>query len=143
MIIDGKKIAEDIQEELKVVVSTCINAGKKRPKLVAILVGNHPSSKAYIGRKMQAAKAIGSSFLSYFSFKRFHHQSCILILTFACYSLYRNRELHHPSGRKHIASRVAQGDRHPEQGPIGRWSPSAITIAEGDEREGSVPSDSP
>lgn len=59
VIIDGKKIAEDIQEELKVVVSTCINAGKKRPKLVAILVGNHPSSKAYIGRKMQAAKAIG------------------------------------------------------------------------------------
>ncbi|EZA53043.1 hypothetical protein DMN91_002725 [Ooceraea biroi] len=59
VIIDGKKIAEEIQDELKAVVYTCISAGKKRPKLVAILVGNHPSSKAYIGRKMQAAKAIG------------------------------------------------------------------------------------
>jgi len=59
-IIDGKKIAEEIQEELKMVVDTYINAGKKRPKLVAILVGNHPSSKAYIGRKMKAAKSIGN-----------------------------------------------------------------------------------
>lgn len=61
MILDGLKIAEEIQEELKVVVNTCINAGKKRPKLVAILVGNHPSSKAYVGRKMKAAKLIGNS----------------------------------------------------------------------------------
>lgn len=61
VIIDGQKIAEEIQEELKVVVDTCTNAGKKRPKLVAILVGNHPSSKAYVGRKMKAAKSIGKS----------------------------------------------------------------------------------
>lgn len=60
MIIDGQKIAEEIQEELKMVVDTCINAGKKRPKLVAILVGNHPSSKAYVGRKMKAAKSVGN-----------------------------------------------------------------------------------
>lgn len=60
MIIDGQKIAEDIQGELKMVVDTFIDAGKKRPKLVAILVGNHPSSKAYVGRKMKAAKSIGN-----------------------------------------------------------------------------------
>ena len=60
VIIDGTKIAEQIQEELKVVIDTCTNAGKKRPKLVAILVGNHPSSKAYVGRKMKAAKSIGN-----------------------------------------------------------------------------------
>lgn len=64
VIIDGKKIAEEIQEELKAVIDTCISAGKKRPKLVAILVGNHPSSKAYIGRKMQAAKSIGNYVLN-------------------------------------------------------------------------------
>lgn len=40
-------------------IDTCVNAGNKRPKLVAILVGNHPSSKAYIGRKMKAAKLVG------------------------------------------------------------------------------------
>jgi len=60
VIIDGTKIAEQIQEELKMVIDTCTSAGKKRPKLVAILVGNHPSSKAYIGRKMKAAKSIGN-----------------------------------------------------------------------------------
>lgn len=60
VIIDGQKIAGEIQEELKAVVDTCTNAGKKRPKLAAILVGNHPSSKAYVGRKMQAAKIIGN-----------------------------------------------------------------------------------
>ncbi|KAG5316929.1 MTDC protein, partial [Pseudoatta argentina] len=59
VIIDGTKIAEQIQQELKVVIDTYTNAGKKRPKLVAILVGNHPSSKAYVGRKMKAAKSIG------------------------------------------------------------------------------------
>ncbi|KAG7188887.1 hypothetical protein KM043_008493 [Ampulex compressa] len=59
VIIDGKKIACEIQNELKAVVDTWTNAGKKRPKLVAILVGNHPSSKVYVGRKMKAAKAIG------------------------------------------------------------------------------------
>lgn len=58
-IIDGSKIAIEIQEELKAVVDTCVNAGQKRPKLVAILVGNHPSSKAYIGKKMKAAKVVG------------------------------------------------------------------------------------
>lgn len=42
------------------VVDACINVGKKRPKLVAILVGNHPSSKAYVGRKMKAAKSVGN-----------------------------------------------------------------------------------
>lgn len=60
VIIDGQKIATEIQEELKAVVDTCMNAGKKRPKLVAILVGNHPSSKAYVGRKMKAAKSVGN-----------------------------------------------------------------------------------
>ncbi|XP_026827396.1 bifunctional methylenetetrahydrofolate dehydrogenase/cyclohydrolase, mitochondrial isoform X2 [Ooceraea biroi] len=59
VIIDGKKVAKEIQDELKAVVYTCISAGKKRPKLVAILVGNRPSSKTYIRGKMEAAKAIG------------------------------------------------------------------------------------
>lgn len=58
-IINGSKIADEIQEELKTIIDTCVNAGKKRPKLVAILVGNHPASKAYIGRKMKAAKIVG------------------------------------------------------------------------------------
>lgn len=62
-IIDGKKIAEEIQNELKVHVDNYINAGKKRPKLVAILVGDNSSSLAYVSRKMKAAKSIGNVIL--------------------------------------------------------------------------------
>jgi len=106
VIIDGKKIAEEIQEELKAVIHTCTNAGKKRPKLVAILVGNHPSSKAYVDKKMQAAKAIGN-FGFYHQFKYFYHQDQILISIFP---MIRNRELYHPFGRKRIANRATQGN---------------------------------
>jgi 5,10-methylene-tetrahydrofolate dehydrogenase/methenyl tetrahydrofolate cyclohydrolase len=106
VIIDGKKIAEEIQEELKVVVHTYTNTGKRRPKLVAILVGDHPSSKAYVGRKMKAAKAIGN-FGFYVQFKCFYHQAQILILILL---MIRNRELYHPSRRKHIANRATEGD---------------------------------
>lgn len=58
-IIDGKRIAEDIQNELSVVVKTWVAAGKKKPKFVAILVGNHPASQAYVGRKVKTAREIG------------------------------------------------------------------------------------
>ncbi|XP_066593628.1 bifunctional methylenetetrahydrofolate dehydrogenase/cyclohydrolase, mitochondrial isoform X2 [Prorops nasuta] len=59
ILIDGKKIAEEIKKELKQNVDTWINNGYKKPKLVAILVGNDPSSKVYVKNKMNAAKFIG------------------------------------------------------------------------------------
>lgn len=33
--------------------------GEKRPRLIAVLVGDHPASKAYVGRKVKAAKTVG------------------------------------------------------------------------------------
>ncbi|XP_076243044.1 bifunctional methylenetetrahydrofolate dehydrogenase/cyclohydrolase, mitochondrial-like isoform X2 [Calliopsis andreniformis] len=59
VVLNGKQIANEIQNELKTVVDAWINENKKRPTLVAILVGNNPASKVYIKRKMNAAKAIG------------------------------------------------------------------------------------
>lgn len=41
--------------------------GKKRPKLVAILVGNHPASKVYVQRKMEVATAIGKYYYIIFN----------------------------------------------------------------------------
>ncbi|XP_076243045.1 bifunctional methylenetetrahydrofolate dehydrogenase/cyclohydrolase 2, mitochondrial-like isoform X3 [Calliopsis andreniformis] len=58
VVLNGKQIANEIQNELKTVVDAWINENKKRPTLVAILVGNNPASKVYIKRKMNAAKAI-------------------------------------------------------------------------------------
>ena len=43
-IIDGKKIAKDLEEEQKKEVSSL----KYRPKLSVILVGENPASKIYV-----------------------------------------------------------------------------------------------
>lgn len=56
MIIDGKQIAKQIQEELKRKISQL--PGKK-PTLSVILVGEHPASQIYVKRKMDACKEIG------------------------------------------------------------------------------------
>lgn len=56
MIIDGKKIANEIQNELKQQISLC---NKRKPSLVFILVGNHPPSQIYVNRKKEACESIG------------------------------------------------------------------------------------
>ncbi|KAK1126005.1 hypothetical protein K0M31_005535 [Melipona bicolor] len=59
VIINGKEIANEIQNELRATVQSWINNDKKRPKLVAIKIGNDPASKVYVERKMKAANFIG------------------------------------------------------------------------------------
>lgn len=56
MIIDGKAIAEQIQNEIKTQVSQI--AGRK-PCLAVILVGENAASKIYTGRKSQACTNVG------------------------------------------------------------------------------------
>ncbi|XP_012252890.1 bifunctional methylenetetrahydrofolate dehydrogenase/cyclohydrolase, mitochondrial [Athalia rosae] len=58
-IIDGKKIAGDILNEVKQSVESWVQAGNRRPKLVAILVGHNPASKTYVSNKVKAAKSVG------------------------------------------------------------------------------------
>ncbi|KAK2582957.1 hypothetical protein KPH14_009014 [Odynerus spinipes] len=59
VIIDGNKIAKDIKEELKSDINAWVNTGNKRPKLVAILVGENPASQTYVQRKMKSASYVG------------------------------------------------------------------------------------
>ncbi|MGA8164707.1 MAG: bifunctional methylenetetrahydrofolate dehydrogenase/methenyltetrahydrofolate cyclohydrolase FolD [Waddliaceae bacterium] len=56
MIIDGKKVAQDIQQEIKEFVNTCRG---RQPCLAVILVGEDPPSKIYIRRKTQACEESG------------------------------------------------------------------------------------
>lgn len=56
MIIDGKKIAQQIQDEIK---SRLSKIQGRKPCLAVILVGNHPASRIYIERKSQACKEVG------------------------------------------------------------------------------------
>ena len=55
MIIDGKKIADEIQEEIK----NKIQQFKTRPPCLAvIMVGDHPPSQIYVNRKTQASETV-------------------------------------------------------------------------------------
>jgi methylenetetrahydrofolate dehydrogenase (NADP+) / methenyltetrahydrofolate cyclohydrolase len=58
-IIDGKKIASDIQEELAVEVKKMVNTGKRAPHLAAVLVGNDGGSLTYVNAKVKACEKIG------------------------------------------------------------------------------------
>lgn len=56
MIIDGKKIAQQIQDEIK---SSLLKIQGRQPCLAVILVGEHHASRIYIERKTQACKEVG------------------------------------------------------------------------------------
>jgi len=59
IIIDGKKVAQDIRNELKANIEKLKVAGKDIPGLVAILVGDNPASESYVKGKAKACDEIG------------------------------------------------------------------------------------
>lgn len=59
ILIDGKKIAADIRNELKEKISNLNAAGKNVPGLVAIIVGEDPASHIYVSSKGKACEEIG------------------------------------------------------------------------------------
>ena len=58
-IIDGKKIAAEIKEELKQAVAELIKNGKNVPGLVTILVGDNPASESYVKSKANPVRKSG------------------------------------------------------------------------------------
>jgi len=58
-IIDGKKVAADIREELKEKISKLQSKHNKVPGLVAILVGSNPASQVYVRMKSKACDEVG------------------------------------------------------------------------------------
>jgi methylenetetrahydrofolate dehydrogenase (NADP+)/methenyltetrahydrofolate cyclohydrolase len=61
MLLDGKKISEEIKAELAQKVSEIVSAGKRPPHLAAILVGNDGASETYVSAKVKACERIGFS----------------------------------------------------------------------------------
>ena len=59
ILIDGKKIAADIRNELKEKISKLRAEGNKIPGLVAIIVGEDPASQIYVASKGKACEEIG------------------------------------------------------------------------------------
>ncbi|MHA1281664.1 MAG: bifunctional 5,10-methylenetetrahydrofolate dehydrogenase/5,10-methenyltetrahydrofolate cyclohydrolase [Promethearchaeota archaeon] len=63
-ILDGKKLAEKLNLELKEKISEIYNKIGKRPKLATILVGDNPASKVYVNIKHRTCKEVGIESLS-------------------------------------------------------------------------------
>lgn len=59
ILIDGKKVAEEIKLELKAEVDVLRAEGKKIPHLAAILVGENPASMAYVNNKVKSCADAG------------------------------------------------------------------------------------
>ena len=57
-IIDGKKIAQDVRNELRGRIDHLVSAGR-RPKLTVVLVGENPASQIYVRMKTRAADELG------------------------------------------------------------------------------------
>ena len=64
-IIDGKKISQEIKDELKAKVDSLKAEGKKIPCLAVIQVGNDPASTVNVGNKKKACEYIGIGSKSY------------------------------------------------------------------------------
>lgn len=58
-ILDGKRIAETLLDELKARVDTRLAAGRSAPGLAVILVGDDPASSVYVRNKRRAAQKVG------------------------------------------------------------------------------------
>lgn len=61
-ILDGKKIAADIKEEIAEKVKQRKSAGKRIPHLGIILVGDDGASTTYVDGKVRACKAVGFNY---------------------------------------------------------------------------------
>lgn len=59
VLIDGKKIAEEIQNEIAAEVTRIKSSGAKVPHLAAILVGNDGSSETYVNGKIKICEKVG------------------------------------------------------------------------------------
>lgn len=58
-IIDGKLIAEDVRRKAGEDVAAMVAAGKPRPGLATVLVGENPASQSYVGSKQKACAQLG------------------------------------------------------------------------------------
>ena len=59
LLLDGKKLADELKQEIKTETDTLVKKGGKQPHLAAILVGNDGGSLTYVGHKVKACEQVG------------------------------------------------------------------------------------
>jgi methylenetetrahydrofolate dehydrogenase (NADP+)/methenyltetrahydrofolate cyclohydrolase len=65
ILIDGKKTAQQIREEIKEEVAAIVDKQQTGPHLAAVIVGDDPASKTYVASKERAAKSVGMTSSTY------------------------------------------------------------------------------
>jgi len=58
-LLDGKKISEDIKDEITIEVNKMKANGEKVPHLAAVIVGNDGASLTYVNSKVKACERVG------------------------------------------------------------------------------------
>ena len=64
-IIDGKKLAESIKQEIKTAIMERESRNLPIPGLATVLVGNNPASRTYVANKIKTSDALGIRSFSY------------------------------------------------------------------------------
>jgi len=59
VLLDGKKTAQDLKEEIKTTVGTLQSKNQRPPHLAAVLVGNDGASLTYVGSKVRSCNYVG------------------------------------------------------------------------------------
>lgn len=59
ILLDGKKVSEDIKNEITAEVDKMKAKGEKVPHLAALIVGNDGASLTYVGSKVKACERVG------------------------------------------------------------------------------------
>ena len=59
VVLDGKRIRNDIKNEIALEVKSMTAKGNRPPHLAAIIVGNDGASLTYVGSKVRACKRVG------------------------------------------------------------------------------------
>ena len=60
-LIDGKKISQEIKQEIALEVKEMKAHGKRAPHLAAVLVGHDGGSETYVAAKIKACEECGFS----------------------------------------------------------------------------------
>lgn len=58
-ILDGKKHAKEIRNQIKKTIDDLIASGKRRPGLAVVIVGSDPASQSYVNSKEKACSSVG------------------------------------------------------------------------------------
>ena len=64
-LIDGKKTAQKVKDEIKAEVANIVDEYENGPHLVAVIVGDDPASKTYVASKERAARSVGMTSSTY------------------------------------------------------------------------------